>query len=235
MQVLGARFRQLGDIAAKELAGLPLAESDYQLIQAPLGFAEERLQMSQKLSLLGRGEALEMPPLPVIVSLSGVGEDILQAGIGRLDRLYVVVPLNGELYIAQGGIYSYYEFPWPAADLLSDLEWRQWLSLSEPDQPGWVDNFLLPGGAPVDVLAFQVGDLYRIAQVGSRLNLRQGPSRNTRVVKQLREGDRVTLIDGPVLAEGFTWWKFRVYPAVGQPIEGWAVESQDWYERAWGQ
>jgi hypothetical protein len=108
------------------------------------------------------------------------------------------------------------------------------MSLSDPESPGWVESFRLPGGAPVDVLAFRVGDIYIVTQVGIRLNLRQGPSRNARVVRQLRAGSALTIIDGPVVAEGFTWWKFRLYPATQPPVEGWAVESQEWYERAWG-
>ena len=48
-------------------------------------------------------------------------------------------------------------------------------------------------------------------------------------------GDYMTIMDGPLHAEGFTWWKFRLEPPAEAEVEGWAAQDEDWYERAWGQ
>jgi hypothetical protein len=58
---------------------------------------------------------------------------------------------------------------------------------------------------------------------GDTLNVRTAPTRDSAVATRLPDGDRVTIVDGPRAAEGFTWWKVRT--AAG--IEGWVVESVD--------
>lgn len=56
---------------------------------------------------------------------------------------------------------------------------------------------------------------------GDTLNVRFGPGRTLDVVARVRDGERVTVIDGPRSADGLVWWKIRT--AAG--IEGWVVES----------
>jgi hypothetical protein len=49
----------------------------------------------------------------------------------------------------------------------------------------------------------------------------------------LRTGDYFQIVDGPLKAEGITWWKVKdlsYYNAIG-----WIAENQTWYERAYGQ
>jgi hypothetical protein len=56
--------------------------------------------------------------------------------------IYVVVPVDGELVIAKGGVFSYYEFPWPAADRLTDEKWRGMLDNGQaPALPEWTASF----------------------------------------------------------------------------------------------
>ena len=72
---------------------------------------------------------------------------VLEEGVGRVDEIYVVVPAVAEdgtiyLQVAKGGVFSYYEFPWPAADRLTDDKWREMLDSGEaPDRPVWIDTF----------------------------------------------------------------------------------------------
>ena len=72
---------------------------------------------------------------------------VLEEGVGRIDELYVVVPVvteDGSIYlqVAKGGVFSYYEFPWPAADRLTDEKWQQMLDNGEaPDRPIWNEIF----------------------------------------------------------------------------------------------
>jgi hypothetical protein len=235
MQALGEHLKALGDIAVKELKGAPLSQDDYNLIQAPLGPAEERFELSKKASLSGVGYASQMPPVAEISTISGVGERILHVGLGRVKRIYVLVPLEGELQAAQGGVYSYYEFYWPRDERLSDSAWRLTLFLTPLDPPGWDENFVLADGNPVDVLAFRIGDVYKITPAGAGLNLRLEPSRDAGVIRKLTPAEYVTIVDGPLQAEGFTWWKLSYELSNGETLEGWAVGQSEWYERAWGQ
>ena len=47
------------------------------------------------------------------------GPTVLEEAVGRIDEIYVVVPIverrrHVTLQVAKGGVFSYYEFPWPA-------------------------------------------------------------------------------------------------------------------------
>ena len=107
------------------------------------------------------------------------------------------------------------------------------LTPSNPEALPWTANYLLPGGIPVDVLAFRVGDTYRITPEGDKLNMRAATSLNASLVYQLQTGDYVIIVDGPTQAAGFTWWKLEL--AMDPSVSAWAVENPAWYERAWGQ
>jgi hypothetical protein len=235
MQDLGNRLLELGDIASKEIQGVPLEEIDYLTIQSPLGAVEERALSSQSISQHGVGKPLKMPPVPVISAVAGSGDSILQAGTGLVDRIYVVVPIEGQLEIAQGGVFTYYEFPQAREDRLTDRNWRLLLASDPPPLPSWSHNLLLPDGHPRDVLAFRPGDIYKLTQAGGNLNLRQEPTRSAPAIRKLQKGEYLKVIGGPVLADGFTWWQFLVDMNGENPSKGWAVENSAWYERAWGQ
>jgi hypothetical protein len=229
MDELGGRFQQLGDIAAKELANTPLDENEYAIIQAPLGPVEKRFLSGQI-----PGTSHNIPPVPVVSLVPGSGGRFLRVGIGNLDRIYVVVPLEGRMQIAQGGVFSYYEFPKTSNEELTDRLWRQLLTSAEPDLPDWSAIYLLPGGYPVDHTAFRIGYVYLITRLGRNLRLLEAPSGQMDIVRKLQSGELVKIIDGPVLVDGQNWWKFLAEIDSDTPTEGWALENQDWYQLVWG-
>jgi hypothetical protein len=162
---------------------------------------------------------------------------VLEVATGYVDRIYVVVPIEGELSIAQGGIYSYYEFSQPRSERLTDQAWRERLAGPDaPPLPPWSANFLSPGGGPADWLAFRVGDVYWVNEAGDGVNLRDAPSLTGAVVAQL-SGDSgfaartyFEIIGGPVESDGYRWWQVRVF----HPEQvGWLVEDQAWYNRSY--
>lgn len=232
---LADKFQRLGDIAAKELAGVPLDEDDLWTIQDCLGPVECQVLYMQTMHGYGVGPEQEMLPVPVVAAVAGAEAEVLEVGVGSVDRIYVVVPLEGGLEVAQGGVFSYYEFPQPRSERLTDQEWREKLASSPPDQPAWVDNFLITGGEPVDHLAFRIGDVYLITEEGADLNLREDPSTSAQVIYKLQPTEYIEIVDGPVDGDEYTWWKIRLLNYVDPPTEGWAVDHQEWYERAWGQ
>ncbi len=48
--------------------------------------------------------------------------------------MYVVFPLDGELHIGRGSVYSFYQFTRPISERLTDDEWRHIIS------SGWLDD-----------------------------------------------------------------------------------------------
>jgi hypothetical protein len=235
MEDLGKRFEKLGDIAAAELEGKPpTSMEDMDAIQSCLGIIECDVMFSRHM-----GRPMDMPPMPVVAAVSGAGEGgVLEAGVGYASRIYVVVPLEGRLQVAQGGVFSYYEFTQPRNDLLTDEAWREKLAdeKSPPARPAWTVNFLLPGGEAVDVLQMRIGDMYLMNEVGSKppLNVREQPSITARIVNALGLNDYFEVIDGPVVADGHTWWKVQK-AFMTDEATGWIVQNQAWYDRAYGQ
>lgn len=229
---LADRLQRLGDIAVKELRGEPLEASDFALIQAPLGPAEKRL-FAEMLAAGGK-KGLSQPPWTDLAELDYGGERVLQVGVGGVDRIYVLAPLNGEVLVAQGGVYAYYEFSQPRARVISQTGWRRMLVDAPPPPSEWVARSLyLPEGVPLDVLAYRVGEFYRVRPAAVNLALRGSPGRDARIVQIAAPGEILEIIAGPVEANGLTWWRVRVERQQPEPVEGWIFENQDWIERAW--
>lgn len=64
-------------------------------------------------------------------------------GTGKIFEIYVAIPIAGKLKIASGGVYSYYEFPWPLSDRLTDKKWREMINSGKaPNLPSWTDIFV---------------------------------------------------------------------------------------------
>ncbi len=82
---------------------------------------------------------------------------VLEEAVGRVDEIHVVVPVVDDdgtvtLQVAKGAVFSYYEFPWPAADRLTDEKWRQMLDEGQaPARPTWIDSFFTAEGESSDL------------------------------------------------------------------------------------
>lgn len=229
---LADRLQRLGDIAAKELSGETLTASDFAVIQAPLGPAEMRVFESMQAKT--KDSWLKMPPVPGVSALDFGGERILQIAAGGVDRIYVLVPLNGQVVIAQGGVFSYYEFSVPRNRKLDQVSWLGMLGNSPPEPPGWISAELyLREGTPLNVLAYRIGDLYEVKPAAGSLSLRSAPGQDNRIAQIAAPGEILQIIAGPVEANGLVWWEVRVERESPEPIQGWIYENQDWIERAW--
>ena len=148
-----------------------------------------------------------MPPVPIVSAVSGAETQVLEAAVGNVNRIYIVVPTNGAVTIAQGGIFSYYEFKQERSNRLTDETWREKLVASPPEKPAYTQKFQLLGGSTNDPLVFRIGDYYIITEAGGNppLNVRAAPSRSSNVVKTLDVGMYIHITDGPVKADGMTW------------------------------
>ena len=222
---LAQQFTNLGDIAVKELRGEELTENDRYAIVGELGYIERQA--------LAMGSNMELPPVPVIAAVSGYQNDVLEAGVGRIDRIYVVVPIDGKLQIAQGGVFTYYEFIQPRSNRLTDEEWRTKLVGTPGGQLDMVKTYTIAGGKPANYLAFRVGDYYVITEEGGKppLNVREKPSKSAAVVTMLNAGEYIEITGGPEKADNLTWWKIKV--SFGDWEEGWVAQNPDWYARAY--
>lgn len=84
-------------------------------------------------------------------------EQVLEVAVGRINEIHVVVPVvagDGTTYLqaAKGGVFAYYEFPWPLGDRLTDEKWRQMLvDGTAPAAPEWTSNFFTAEGEYADL------------------------------------------------------------------------------------
>lgn len=69
---------------------------------------------------------------------------VLQEGVGRVFDIYVVVPIADRLVLAQGGVFSHYEFTQPLNERLNDTQWRSMLdSGNTPSRAPWSNSFIV--------------------------------------------------------------------------------------------
>ncbi len=68
---------------------------------------------------------------------------VLEVGTGDPFVIYVVIQDHkGNLRLARGGTFSYYEFTQTVSNRLSDEEWQEMLDTTPPDYPDWMKTTL---------------------------------------------------------------------------------------------
>jgi hypothetical protein len=138
----------LKNIAEKELASSTLSEQDYELIRTYGGQLEHMWLDINKQNLddqkMGQNDFLDQNPAALITDVAtDPNGQVLQEGTGYVSEIYALVPVDGKLRIAKGGVYSYYEFAWPLNDRLTDEKWREMLLKNDqkPALPTWTNLF----------------------------------------------------------------------------------------------
>jgi hypothetical protein len=218
---LGFHFKTLGDLAAKELAGEQLDLADHDTIQQCLG-AQECYALQQEM-FGGEG----MDPLPIVAAVSGSNIGVLEAATGYVDRIFVIVPIDGRLYAAQGGVYSYYEFVQPRDDRLTDEAWRERLeSVNAPDLPPWSREFVFESGSPTNAEGYYIGAAYELVEGAEGAVLREQAGSDSSVSVELEGYSLLQIVEGPTEVDGRTWWLFE---DCSSGERGWAPEEEGWF------
>lgn len=138
----------LKTISEKELNNENLTDADYELIRSYGGQLEHLwLEINKdepQYKELGQRDFLDQNPAAIVADVAtDPNGQVLEEGTGKIFEIYVVVPVDGKLRIAKGGVYSYYEFTWPMSDRLTDKKWRDLLNSGQaPALPSWTDAFV---------------------------------------------------------------------------------------------
>lgn len=138
----------LKTISEKELNNENLTDADYELIRSYGGQLEHLwLEINKdepQYKELGQRDFLDQNPAAIVTDVAtDPNGQVLEEGTGKIFEIYVVVPVDGKLRIAKGGVYSYYEFTWPMSDRLTDKKWRDLLNSGQaPALPSWTDVFV---------------------------------------------------------------------------------------------
>jgi hypothetical protein len=139
----------LKTISEKELNNEKLTDDDYELIRSYGGQLEHFwLEVNKDEPAYqetgNQGNYLNENPAAIVADVAtDPNGEVLEEGTGKISEIYVVVPIDGKLRIAKGGVYSYYEFTWPMSDRLTDKKWRDLLNSEQaPALPSWTDAFV---------------------------------------------------------------------------------------------
>lgn len=153
-----ARLEELADqlttISIKELTNEPLTEAEFELIRSYGGNLEHfwKEAVKEQSESESRPYSSEFPAALVVDVATDPNGTVLEEAIGGISEIYVVVPVDGKLRIAKGGVFTYYQFEQPLSDRMTDSQWRQKLGLELTDdmqyirddsleQPQWTQSY----------------------------------------------------------------------------------------------
>jgi hypothetical protein len=133
----------LKTISEKELSNKTLTDDEYELIRSYGGQIEHLWKEARDEGDLGGTPTIEDDSPALIADVATGMNAALEEGTGYVNKIYAVVPLDGKLHIACGGVYSHYEFEQPISDRLTDSKWGAMLKAgTNPDMPEWVEEFM---------------------------------------------------------------------------------------------
>ncbi len=127
---------QLLAISNKELMDEVLTDAEYEFIECYGGTIEHFWY--DVMSKEGMSESIttqEYPSALVVDIATDPNGTILEAATGTPSQIFVIVKVDGKLKIATGSVYSFYQFPWPMEDRMTDQKWRQMMGIA-PDEEG---------------------------------------------------------------------------------------------------
>ena len=149
---------RLQSISEKELLGEALSEEDYDYIERINKVFESIISdlaaalkvegqkpdgpVETHTSLEGKDDAFKTT-IVADVHTEANTEKVLEVGSGYIDWVIIAhESKDGRVGLAVGPIFSYYEFPHPMSDRLTDKKWRKLLSTEPPARPDWVLEFM---------------------------------------------------------------------------------------------
>lgn len=148
--------QRLAVISEKELLGMTPDAEEFDLIRDFGGDLEHFWYDALKDEAETEYFTSQEYPAAVVADVAtNPNGTILEVGTGGVKTILTVVNVEGSLRIARGGVYSFYEFPWPMTERLTDAAWRDMMGVTlqwtengyvEPDppvgRPAWTDAYI---------------------------------------------------------------------------------------------
>ena len=136
--------RTLARIAEDELDGLNPSEKDVEYchrVGRSLGSIISGLARDTSDEVwLTKNQSPEPMAVVADVATDPNKDQVLEVAVGNPCKLYALIPFYGKTYIAVGGCFSYYEFPKPVYERMTDEEWR---ALDpKPPMPEWTRSLV---------------------------------------------------------------------------------------------
>lgn len=124
-------------ISNKELRDEILTEDEYEFIRCYGGNLEHFWVEAVK-NDSGVESVQELPAAVVVDIATDPNGQVLEAATGNPSNIYVLVKVDGKIKIAIGSVYSFYQFPWPMDDRLTDSKWRYMMGYQAGEDGSYV-------------------------------------------------------------------------------------------------
>lgn len=144
---------QLLVISNKELQDEVLTDEEYEFIECYGGNIEhfwyEAAKDGNDADMIFSQEYPAAVVADIATDPNGI---VLEAATGNPSEIMVVVKVDGKLKLAKGSVYSFYQFPWPLEDRLTDSKWREMMGLQADEngnynydrlieKPEWTESY----------------------------------------------------------------------------------------------
>jgi len=141
---LTAKLRWFATISTDELAGRPISAGDNAALEGFGGWLERMWFDTADQTKSGASSSDQ--DAAIVADVGRGGTNVLEVATGRIDTILILVPDDkGRFQLAEGAVYSFYEFTQPVSERLDDTAWRQLLDKgTQPARPTW-ENVLFPG------------------------------------------------------------------------------------------
>lgn len=129
--------KQLFIISNKELQEELLTDEEFEFIRAYGGYIEHFWYEAARHESDGETVNALQYPAAVVTDIATDPDSGLALEIATVSpsTIYVAVKVDGITKIARGSVFSFYQFPWPSNDRLTDTKWRQMMGI-ELDEDG---------------------------------------------------------------------------------------------------
>jgi hypothetical protein len=130
LSLLSELAGKLDTISRKELKEEALTNEEYDLIRTYGGQLEHFWQEVYKDEMTStRRTSRDFPCALVTDIATDPNGQVLELGTGKASTIYVLVPIDGQLRVASGSVYSFYQFNQPLSDRLTDTTWREMMGI----------------------------------------------------------------------------------------------------------
>lgn len=123
-------------ISNKELQDEVLSDEEYEFIKG-YGGNLEHFWIEAVKNETGVEDVRELPAAVVVDIATDPNGQVLEAATGNPSTIYVAVKVDGKVKIAKGSVYTFFQFPWPMDDRLTDSKWRYMMGYQADENGNW--------------------------------------------------------------------------------------------------
>ena len=144
---------RLQTISNKELQNETLTDEEYDLIRTYGGNIEHFWYDAMRANADSDTIFSEEYPAALVVDIAtDPNGSVLEAATGDPSQIIVAVQVDGNIKLASGSVYTFYQFEQPLNDRLTDTQWRVMMGIEANDdmeyqkttdikQPAWTDSY----------------------------------------------------------------------------------------------